>query len=615
MNIFLNKLATVITTIAVGASSFFGINASHSAGSILPTPVAQFQTSLASSISSSDTTMSLVSATDKEGVTLASSTYGFILDEGTGSDEFVLANCTGTACTGMTRGISVTSGTTSVASLKKAHRRGASVKITDAPLLLILTRIASGQDSFPNKLSYGSSPSLTNGNDIPNKTYVDTYGASSTSYVDSNFFKLTANNTPSGSNNFTGTSTFSTTTIAKLTITSGTITATPSVNSDIASKSYVDGVAIAGAPVANNTTTGIGRTATSTQYSTGYSSTTAYFLTSAFASSTASTTNIIVSTNTNGKIDPSFLNGSAESYTFNGTTTISSSTKLVDSLGVRLVKFGGTGSDGALSVSSGTTTIDLGSAAVVTKNYSSISITGTGRIAFSNPNANGTIIVLKSQGNVTITSSNVPAIEASGMGSSASSAGNTNMMVFIPASGAGGNPPDNSTNGTAGVATVAIGAANTPVKDVILAVGTGGGNGGSSGSPGAFGRTAGGGAGGHNAYTSGTSGTGGSTAGGNSGGGASGGRGGGALYIECGGLYNVTSTLYSRGLNGGNGVSSGAGGGAGGGGSITVRYNSLTVDSGTYSVTAGTAGTGDGGAGAGGAAGVGYTDIASNNDY
>src|SRR5262249_4478364 len=38
-------------------------------------------------------------------------------------------------------------------------------------------------------------------------------------------------------------------------------------------------------------------------------------------------------------------------------------------------KFGGTGADGALSISSGTTTINLGNAAVVVKNYTSISIT------------------------------------------------------------------------------------------------------------------------------------------------------------------------------------------------------------------------------------------------
>ncbi len=76
-------------------------------------------------------------------------------------------------------------------------------------------------------------------------------------------------------------------------------------------------------------------------------------------------------------------------------------------------KFGGTGADGALS---GTTVIDLGSAQVVVKNYTSISITGTQTITFTNPHANGTIVILKSQGNVTLTSSATPNIDLRGIG-------------------------------------------------------------------------------------------------------------------------------------------------------------------------------------------------------
>ena len=43
------------------------------------------------------------------------------------------------------------------------------------------------------------------------------------------------------------------------------------------------------------------------------------------------------------------------------------------------IKYGGDGSD-ALSISSGTTTVDLGGARVYILNYSSISITGTGKL-------------------------------------------------------------------------------------------------------------------------------------------------------------------------------------------------------------------------------------------
>lgn len=140
----------------------------------IPTPVALFETTLASSISTSATTMTLTSATDKDGTVLASSTYGFIIDEGTASEEMVLADCTSTACTNMIRGISVLTGTSTVAALQKAHRRGASVKITDGPILLILKRIVNGEGLFPRTLRYKSTASAcSNVDDICDKAYID----------------------------------------------------------------------------------------------------------------------------------------------------------------------------------------------------------------------------------------------------------------------------------------------------------------------------------------------------------------------------------------------------------------------------------------------------------
>src|SRR4051794_9740770 len=85
--------------------------------------------------------------------------------------------------------------------------------------------------------------------------------------------------------------------------------------------------------------------------------------------------------------------------------------------------FGGSGADGALSISSGTTTIACGGAAYVERNYSSISITGTGALAFSGLNtAAGTTAVLRSQGNATITSSATRAIDLRGAGGGPGSA-------------------------------------------------------------------------------------------------------------------------------------------------------------------------------------------------
>ena len=143
-------------------------------GSEVPIAVALFETSLASSISSSAESMTLVSATDKAGTTLASSTYAFILDEGSASEEFVIADCTSTACANMIRGLSPITGTTTVSSLQKSHRRGASVKITDAPQLLIISRIIQGRGFFQNLLRYASSVgACSNNDDICDKAYVD----------------------------------------------------------------------------------------------------------------------------------------------------------------------------------------------------------------------------------------------------------------------------------------------------------------------------------------------------------------------------------------------------------------------------------------------------------
>lgn len=270
--------------------------------------------------------------------------------------------------------------------------------------------------------------------------------------------------------------------------------------------------------------------------------------------------------------------------------------------------FGGTGADGALSISSGTTTINLGNAAVVVKNYTSISITGTGSLAFSNPNTNGTIVVLKSQGNVTITSSTNPAVDLRSMGAVSSASGNG--LVSGPSS---------------------------PYYQSILIVG-------GSASPGIsiIGRGVNNAATARGKCVNAFAGAGGSPGIGGGGNNGAGGVGGGGLYVECGGSLNVTSTLnaagsagVNAGANGGSnlavGGSGGAGnvdgvlgtaqaatiasvpGGGGGGGSICILYNSLTANTGTYTVTAGAAGTG--GTASAGAGGAGWSLVAQNTEF
>jgi hypothetical protein len=67
--------------------------------------------------------------------------YGFVIDEGTSVEEFILATCSGTSCTINTRGLDVVDAKTGTSTLQYEHRRGAVVKITDYPQIAILSRL------------------------------------------------------------------------------------------------------------------------------------------------------------------------------------------------------------------------------------------------------------------------------------------------------------------------------------------------------------------------------------------------------------------------------------------------------------------------------------------
>jgi hypothetical protein len=266
-------------------------------------------------------------------------------------------------------------------------------------------------------------------------------------------------------------------------------------------------------------------------------------------------------------------------------------------------KFGGDGSDGALSISSGATNIDLSNEPVVVRNYTSISITGTGQLTFTNPATNGTIVILKSTGNVTITSSTTPCIDASGLGASSDQNGMTVSGSFAATGGvgadhqSGGLPGGVGGTASSGVSSVdEVFEAALEGKLVLLAAGAGGATGGEGGE--------------------GSSGTGGL--------GSSGGRGGGGLYIECGGAWNFTTTSgisvagddgSAGGTGSGTGHGGGGGGGGGAGGSCFVLYNSLTANTGTITIAGGTGGAGAAGANqSGGAGGAGGNGVAGDSN-
>lgn len=256
------------------------------------------------------------------------------------------------------------------------------------------------------------------------------------------------------------------------------------------------------------------------------------------------------------------------------------------------IKFGGDGSDGALSISSGTTTVNLAGERVVYLNYTSISITGTGKLAFSNPHANGTVVVIRCQGDCVLTSSSAPMIDLEGIGADAGAGGSrsTGPANTVGGSGTDGqtygfiktNKADQAINEQGGAVSSAVagmtifggGIQSLEYSQIVaryprMFVGAGGGGG----------------------RATVTSGTGLTTAG-------NGGRGGGCLIMEIAGAINFTTTngISVAGKDGqhgqlaGTSYSGAGGGGGGGGGSAFIFYNAVTAFTGTVKVSGGVGG-------------------------
>lgn len=87
---------------------------------------------------------------------------------------------------------------------------------------------------------------------------------------------------------------------------------------------------------------------------------------------------------------------------------------------MELIGFGD-GASGTIAIGSGTTTIDLGGKEFPVFNFTSITVTGTGKIAFSNPHAKGSVVVINVIGNVTISSTADAVIDLRNIGSAVAS--------------------------------------------------------------------------------------------------------------------------------------------------------------------------------------------------
>jgi len=243
------------------------------------------------------------------------------------------------------------------------------------------------------------------------------------------------------------------------------------------------------------------------------------------------------------------------------------------------VIFGGTGADGALNVTSGTTTLNLSVKSVY--NYTSISISAGATLNFSNGTTGDKVPVLKCQGNF----SNAGTITTRGLGC----AGGAGGAVNTAGGGVNGTAPtfiyvDNTSpsagNKGAGAVTINGGAGGALANKNATYT-----------TPFAMNGASGGGGGGGTTASVGTPGAGGA------GGSASLG-----LIIEVLGDFSNTGSIDLRGGDGtagsnsvGNGTSSwnsgpGGGGGGGGAGSLFAIYRGTGTNSGTLLTTGGAGG-------------------------
>ena len=523
----------------------------QSFGDTINNSPALFETSLAAAMQSGDTSMTLLSGSLRDGTTLSGS-YCFTIDSGLTTTEYVCGTASGTAVTALTRGIG-SDGVTSYNSLKFSHRYGADVKITDFPQLQQQTRLLNGVGTFPNILQYASS------------------SVSSSSFTQ---------------------------------------------GWQIIDKAYADALAFAGAPNGSTSTKGIYQEANNANIASGtlVGTTGADLALTTRVVATSSQANSIPATNASGTLDASFASGTSPSFnnvtansltsantTFTGTSTVNG-TLLINGVQIASTsfsKFGGTGADGALNLTTGTVqTYNLGGASVVVKNFSSLTIAGTSTINFSNANSNGTIVIWKVQGNATLTSATTTMIDLTTVGSAGGTGGSASGGSGTCGSGGGGGASlySNGNNGTTGTTNC----------------GTGGNSGNTYGAWG-FGSPTNGPQGGLTSASTPTAGVslklstssakyykalvlpgqGGGGGGGNgSGSGGNGGQGGGALYIEVNGCLNFTGTINANGLNGANSGNANNGGGGGAGGSVVILYNCLTANSGTINVSGGSGGGG-----------------------
>lgn len=133
--------------------------------------LADFDTQLAAPVSIGDTTATLVSATDDDGVTLPTGLYGLTIDAGNSSKEYIVCTVTSTAITAV---YSISRQGVSTSGFARGHRRGAKVTLTDWAILSRMLNNLNGTTGFDSgtNLGYDGSPTGLTGNQFATVNYV-----------------------------------------------------------------------------------------------------------------------------------------------------------------------------------------------------------------------------------------------------------------------------------------------------------------------------------------------------------------------------------------------------------------------------------------------------------
>jgi len=134
--------------------------------------IADFQTSLATTIAVGGTSGTLVSNTDDDGVTLPNGRYFFTIDGGNTFKEHISCTLTGKEMTDI---CSVSRQGVETSGAVKSHRVGATIIITDFAHIKKLNNLLDGTTDLDadNPLKYDADPSITNDAELATKKYMD----------------------------------------------------------------------------------------------------------------------------------------------------------------------------------------------------------------------------------------------------------------------------------------------------------------------------------------------------------------------------------------------------------------------------------------------------------